>query len=112
MDSWKSLRHKRQLARGLSMRDWLALVQAWWALLGFNLALRWVHLDRLEKFTRPGSEKGPVPPDALVWALPQAEIGQPGRPFAPATHDLPAALPLPCAGCYPGMPFHPNCASG
>ena len=65
---WKSFRHKLQTARQFSAGDWIGLVEAWWALLGYYLALKWVKFDRLEAFTRPATEKGAVPVDALAWA--------------------------------------------
>jgi hypothetical protein len=77
------------------MRDWLALVQAWWALLGFNLALRWVHLDRLEKFTSLASENEPVPPGGLEWARHrQRLVSLAGRLHLPPMTCLPRALTL------------------
>ena len=64
---WKSFRHKLQTARQLSLGEWLGLVQAWWALLGFYLALRVVNFDRLEAFARPAVKVGAVPTEALAW---------------------------------------------
>ena len=63
-----SLRHKLQAAGQLSPTDWLVLAEAWWILLGFSMALRWMPYVRLEAFTRPSKERGSLPPDALAWA--------------------------------------------
>jgi hypothetical protein len=43
----KSLRHKADLARRLSRRDWGGLAEAWWGLMYFHLALRWLSFERL-----------------------------------------------------------------
>ena len=43
----KSLRHKLGLARGLTLGDWLALLEAWFALLAFWILLRLVSAERL-----------------------------------------------------------------
>ncbi len=45
----KSLKNKVLLARQLSLSEWLILVEAWWLLFGFHLALRWLSYDRLNK---------------------------------------------------------------
>jgi len=63
-----SLRHKLQAAGQLSPTDWLVLAEAWWALLGFQLVLRWMPFNRLEAFTRPAAGNSRVIPDALAWA--------------------------------------------
>jgi hypothetical protein len=68
MNWWKSIRHKFQAARSLSLRDWLAVAGAWWVLLGFFVALRLVSLKRLERFTRPKTGRIAVGPDILRWA--------------------------------------------
>ena len=65
---WKSFRHKLQTARTFSPGDWSGLMEAWWALLGFCLALRWIKIDRLEAFTRPAAKNNAAPVDALAWA--------------------------------------------
>ena len=44
----KWLKAKALLARGLSASDWLALLEAWWTLLFYSLALRWMSYDRLD----------------------------------------------------------------
>lgn len=53
MSKW--LKAKALLARGLSASDWLSLLEAWWTLLFFSLALRWVSYDRLNDETEIGS---------------------------------------------------------
>ena len=65
---WKSFRHKLSTAGELSIGDWLVLGEAWWILLGFYLALRWLNFERLEAFTRTDVGKQPLMPDALAWA--------------------------------------------
>jgi hypothetical protein len=45
---WKSFKGKVSIARQLSVADWLLLVEAWWVLLGFYLALHWVSLERMK----------------------------------------------------------------
>jgi hypothetical protein len=65
---WKSFRHKLQTASELPLQDWLFLIEAWWSLLGFHLAIRWVSFDRLEAFTRTTAEKKIALPEALAWA--------------------------------------------
>jgi hypothetical protein len=65
---WKSFRHKLQTAGQLTPGDWLGLMEAWWVLLGFHLALGWVKFDRLEAFTQKAVKNGAVPADALAWA--------------------------------------------
>ena len=48
----KSLKNKLLIARQLSLRDWLALAEAWWVLLSFYLALHWASYERLETSQR------------------------------------------------------------
>ncbi len=73
MPSWKtaslkSLKRKLRIARQLPLADWLVLAEAWWALLGFRLVLRWI---RIEAPSAPADslpdEAGP-PPDHLSRA--------------------------------------------
>jgi hypothetical protein len=45
----KWLTDKARLARGLSAADWLILIEAWWTLPVYWLALRWVGYDRLDR---------------------------------------------------------------
>ena len=49
----KSFKDKARLAQRLSLSDWLILIRAWWMLLFFHLALKWVSYDRLKSSTRP-----------------------------------------------------------
>ncbi len=51
---WNRFLHKLRLARGLSLSDWLALLEAWWALAVFHLALRGMSYERLEQSARSG----------------------------------------------------------
>jgi hypothetical protein len=45
MDLLKLLKKKAYLARQFSLSDWLSLVEAWWMLFYFHLALRWVSYE-------------------------------------------------------------------
>jgi hypothetical protein len=65
---WKSFRYKLQTASELSLLDWLFLIEAWWGLLGFYLAIRLVSFDRLEAFTHVTTKKKKAPSGALAWA--------------------------------------------
>lgn len=49
---WK---HKVSLARGLSAVDWLNLLEAWWTLPAYWLALRWQRYDHLHYDSSTGS---------------------------------------------------------
>ena len=49
----KSLKHKTRIASQLSLRDWLALLEAWWLLLVFSLVLRWMSYERLSSIVQP-----------------------------------------------------------
>ena len=51
---WNRFLHRLRLARQLSLLDWLALAEAWWALLFFHWRLRWESFDRLAQTTVPG----------------------------------------------------------
>ena len=64
----KSIKRKALLARGLSRTDWLVLAGVWWELFGFNLALRWMSYDRLDKSTRVISKKTTEPQFDLAMA--------------------------------------------
>jgi hypothetical protein len=68
MSWWRSFRHKLHTARLLALADWLILAEAWWALFGFYLALRWVSYDRLEAFTSLATNKSTPVPDVLARA--------------------------------------------
>jgi hypothetical protein len=95
MSLWKSFRHKLQVAGQLSLRDWLFLVEAWWALLGFRLALRRVPFERLEAFTRPASGKSAARPDILLRArYLQRVVSMAARLHLPSMTCLPRALAL------------------
>ena len=65
---WKSLRHKGALARALSAPDWWLLLQAWWVLLGFFLALRFSSLQTLQASFRPRDAKKIDPAGNLPFA--------------------------------------------
>jgi hypothetical protein len=92
---WKSFKHKLQTARQLSPGDWLGLAEAWWVLLGFYLALRWMHFDRLEAFSSSVPEKKAAPADALarVWRR-QRLVSMAARLHLASMTCLPQALAL------------------
>ena len=52
-----SFRHKVFVVQNISIAEWLLLVESWWMLLGFYLALLFVSYDRLNKWTPPLSRK-------------------------------------------------------
>ena len=56
------------IARQFSWRDWLTLVEAWWVLLGFYLALRWLSYDRLRTLIRLNSDEKADPVRTLAIA--------------------------------------------
>jgi len=64
----RSLKDRWLLARQLSARDWLTLVEAWWVLLGFYLASRHMSFERLENPNRLAPEKAADSLNALVFA--------------------------------------------
>jgi hypothetical protein len=64
----KSLKGKLFLARQFSARDWLAMAEAWWALLSFYLALHYVSLEHLADSKSPASEKADDSLDILDFA--------------------------------------------
>ena len=51
---WNRFLHRLHLARELSLSDWLALAEAWWALLFFHWRLRWESFERLAQTAVPG----------------------------------------------------------
>ena len=55
----KSLRDKARTALTLSFSDWLTLIEAWWRLLGFYLALRWISYERLKSPNLKPSDEEP-----------------------------------------------------
>ena len=65
---WKSFRSKIITARQLSLREWLTLVEAWWTLFGFYLALRWLSYDRLKTLIRLNSAEKADPVRVLAIA--------------------------------------------
>jgi hypothetical protein len=68
MDLLKSFKDKALLARQLSLSDWLVLAEAWWFLLFFHLALRWMSYERLTIPARPTSEKSSDSLHILIFA--------------------------------------------
>lgn len=92
---WKSFRHKLKTARQLSPDDWLGLLEAWWVLLGFYLAIRWVKFDRLKKFSLRTNNKTIVQVDALTlaWGR-QRLVSVAARLHALSMTCLPRALTL------------------
>jgi Transglutaminase-like superfamily len=102
---WKSFQHKLQTASQFSLGDWLGLVEAWWALLGFSLALRQVNFERLEAFTRLTTEKSAVPADALAWAWRrQRLVSLAARLHLASMTCLPRALTLRWMASRRGIP--------
>jgi hypothetical protein len=69
MALWKSLKHKALLARQLTFLDWLALVEAWWAMLAFYLSVRWMSYERLNTSVHPVEKEADVSSDAVALAL-------------------------------------------
>jgi hypothetical protein len=65
---WKAFKDKALLAWQLTLPEWLALVEAWWILLGFYLALWWVSYDRLATTPRPILNEIPDESSVLVFA--------------------------------------------
>jgi hypothetical protein len=65
---WKSFRSKVFIARQLSLREWLTLVEAWGILFGFYLALRWLSYDRLKKMIHLNTSEKADPARALAIA--------------------------------------------
>jgi hypothetical protein len=65
---WKSFKHKAHLARQLSLSDWLVVVEAYWLLLLFYLALCWMSYERLMILPLPTSKKIPNSSHALIFA--------------------------------------------
>jgi hypothetical protein len=55
---WNRFLHRLRLARKLSLSDWQALLEAWWAMLVFYWYLRWVRYERLAKTGFPGLKEG------------------------------------------------------
>jgi hypothetical protein len=51
MASWKSFKRKLHTAQQISLMDWLTLAEAWRALAGSYLALRWINLETLTAST-------------------------------------------------------------
>ncbi|MCG2786865.1 MAG: lasso peptide biosynthesis B2 protein [Anaerolineae bacterium] len=67
--SWsKSLRRKLELARGLTLGDWLALLEAWLALLAFWILLRLVSAERLRIPSSAQAGVLPLTAEQLVLA--------------------------------------------
>jgi hypothetical protein len=102
---WNSFRHKLQTARQLSPGDWIGLGEAWWALLSFRVALRWVKFDRLEALTRFAAKKKVVPPEALPWAWRRQKlISMAARWHRLSMTCLPRALALRWMASRHGIP--------
>ena len=57
-----------QTARQLALCDWLGLLEAWWVLLGYYLAIRWVKFDRLKKFSLRTNRKAMTQAETLTFA--------------------------------------------
>jgi hypothetical protein len=68
MASLKSFKDKVLLAKQFSLSDWLALVEAWWLLFFFYLALHRISYERLLNSTHPILENPPEPSPVLFFA--------------------------------------------
>jgi hypothetical protein len=68
MDLLKSFKHRFSLAWRLSWLDRLILVEAWWLLLVFYLALRWMSYERLTAPPRQPSKSTLASPTSLPLA--------------------------------------------
>ena len=92
---WKSFRNKLQTASQLSPVDWLGLLEAWWVLLGYSLAIRWVKFDRLKRFSLRNNNKMIVQADALTlaWGM-QRLVSMAARLHLLSMTCLPRALTL------------------
>jgi hypothetical protein len=92
---WKSFRHKLQTARQLSPGDWPGLVEAWWVLLGYFLAIRLVKFDRLKEFPLRTNNKTMTQADTLtfVWER-QRLVSMAARLHLLSITCLPRALTL------------------
>ena len=60
MDLLSSFKHKVFVVQNISIAEWLLLVESWWMLLGFYLALLFVSYDRLNKWSPRFREKAPI----------------------------------------------------
>lgn len=95
MNWWRSFKYKLLLGRQLSLRDWLALVEAWWGLLGFYLALRWVRFERLMAAPHPTSGKITDSVSTLAFARrEQRLVGMAARLHLLSMTCLPQAFTL------------------
>lgn len=63
-----SIKRKFFLGRNLSAADWLLLVEAWFVLFGFYLALRWMSYDRLNTFIFQDSKEIMNSSNSLIFA--------------------------------------------
>ena len=63
---WNSLKAKLQIARELSLTDWLKLGEAWFTLLWFYVAIRLTSFERLNQVIR--SKRTSSHPERLVFA--------------------------------------------
>ena len=68
MGWWRSFRHKMRLARGLSWREWLRLMEAWWRLGRNSMSLRRVSYDQIILQTQFNPKGGATPNNDLVVA--------------------------------------------
>ncbi|MBI5964687.1 MAG: lasso peptide biosynthesis B2 protein [Chloroflexi bacterium] len=64
----KSLKNKVLLARQFLFSEWLILIEAWWLLLGFYLALRWLSYGRLNKLMPSAIGEGLTSSSRLAYA--------------------------------------------
>jgi len=65
----KSLKRRARIASQLYLLDWLALLEAWWLLLAFYLALRWMSYERVSRIAHPTHSE-------IISASYQADMAQ------------------------------------
>jgi len=95
MGWWRSFRHKAQLARDLTGRDWLTLVEAWWMLGSTSRALRRVSYEHLISTIRFDPRERTNPKDDLILAKQlQRLVSMAGRLQVSATTCLSRAIAL------------------
>lgn len=91
----KSVRHKLQTARQLSWPDWLNLLEAWWGLLAFYLAIRLARFEQLDVSMHPARQGRDLPKDATnrAWHT-QKLVSMAARLHLLSMTCLPRALTL------------------
>lgn len=66
-----SIKRKLSIAQKLSLADWLLIIQAWWVLVYFHLALRRVGFEKVQKQFTPVVKEKVSRSDSLeiAWRL-------------------------------------------